>query len=125
MSTASETTITVEYPTDARFSVVGRLIVGGLASRFELPVDRIDDLLLATETLSRHAFAGDRVSLEADAGEGALVVRLGPFPTDPLKDAGTSRVIRPLVDTVGTEQRDGSGHWVQLSLTGTHRPSGG
>lgn len=124
MSIASSPTITLDYPTDPAFSVIGRLIVSGLASRFDLPVDRIDDLLLATETLSRHPFAGDRALLEADADAGALALRLGPFPADPLADAGTARVVRPLVDAAGSEQ-GASGYWVELSLTGTKRPGGG
>lgn len=124
MSTSADPAITLEYPSDPRLSVVGRLVVGGLASRFELPVDRVDDLLLATETLAEHRFASDRACFEADAEAGGLVLRIGPYPDDPLADGGTARVIRPLVDAADSERR-ASGYWIELSLSGTKRPSGG
>lgn len=124
MSTSAARTITLDYPAEPAFAAVGRLVVGGLASRFDLPVDRIDDLLLATETLAGRVLAGDRSLLEADLDAGALVLRLGPYPADPLADAGTARVVRPLVDEARSEQGAG-GYWVTLSLAGTKRPSGG
>lgn len=127
----SETdSIRVEYPSSGRFDAVGRLIVGGLASRFEFPIDRVDDLLIATETLNGVRFAADAVTLEADADADALVLRIGPFASDPLAQPGVARVILPLVDRAGSAEREvgnGShGHWVELTLAGAHRlPSGG
>ena len=43
--------IVVEFPATEGYRSVGRLVLGGLASRFELPVDRVEDLLLAVESL--------------------------------------------------------------------------
>lgn len=112
--------VAVEYPRSGSFAVVGRLVVGGLASRFELPVDRVDDLLIATESLCAGAFAADAVTLEADVEPGALALRIGPFSGDPLADPGIARVIRPLVDEADSSARD-SGYWVQLTLAGNER----
>ena len=42
---------TVEFPAGERFRSVPRLVLGGVAARFELPIDRVDDLLLAVESL--------------------------------------------------------------------------
>ena len=42
---------TVEFPVADGYRSVGRLVLGGVAARFELPIDRVDDLLLAVESL--------------------------------------------------------------------------
>ena len=58
---------TVEFPASGAYRSVGRLVLGGVASRFELPIDRVDDLLLAVDSLLMQEPAADTVRLEAEA----------------------------------------------------------
>ena len=57
-------TVLVEFPATEGYRGVGRLVLGGLASRFELPVDRVEDLLLAVESLLAHGVDGETVTLD-------------------------------------------------------------
>ena len=52
------------------------LVLGGLGSRLDLPVDRIDELALAAATLAPSVQA-DALELEADVLDDRLVVRIG------------------------------------------------
>ena len=108
--------IVVEFPASYGYRSVGRLVLGGLVSRFELPVDRVEDLLLAVESLLAQELASDAVTLEATAAPDGLHVRLGPFAGSPLTDAGVSRVVTPLVDGASEEALDGRTH-VQLQVS--------
>ncbi len=54
------------------------LVLGGLGSRLDLPVDRIDELALAAATLAPSVQA-DALQLEADVLDDRLVVRIGPL----------------------------------------------
>jgi hypothetical protein len=108
--------VVVEFPAAAGYRGVGRLVLGGLASRFELPVDRVEELLLALESLITQELAGDTVTMEAAAGTSALHTRVGPFATSQLEDESVARVLRPLVDEVA-EARATDGYWVELSVS--------
>ena len=82
MSTSAATTapsdnVVVQFPAAEGYRSVGRLVLGGLASRFELPVDRVEDLLLAVESVLLNGIAGATVTLDVDAGDEGLRVRLG------------------------------------------------
>ena len=100
--------IVVEFPTGDGYRGVGRLVLGGLVSRFELPLDRVEDLLLAVESLLVQPLAGDTISLEASAARDGLHVRLGPFAGTPLADPAVSRVLTRLVDEVSEDDGDGA-----------------
>ncbi len=76
------------------------LVIGGVAARFELPVDRVDDLLLAVDSLLMQDVLGETVTIETDASPTTLVVRVGSFPPGRLDDGGLRRVLSRLVDTV-------------------------
>ena len=69
----------VEFPASAGYRSVGRLVVGGIASRFDLPIDRVDDLLLAIESVFLQEPAAETVRLVADATPDDLRVSLGPL----------------------------------------------
>ena len=104
-------TILVEFPATEGYRGVGRLVLGGLASRFELPVDRVEDLLLAVESLLAHGVAGETVILTVDAGEDALRVRLGPLADGGgVSDPAVARVLRPLVDEERTHREPRRGY---------------
>ena len=127
-STAPSTptdTVLVEFPATEGYRGVGRLVLGGLASRFELPVDRVEDLLLAVESLLAHGVEGETVILAVDAGEDALRVRLGPLADGIVSDPAVARVLRPLVDeaTDVTPKGDGPA-FAELLVEARHRRDG-
>jgi hypothetical protein len=114
---------TVEFPSAAGYRSVGRLVLGGVAARFELPIDRVDDLLLAADSLLLQETIGDRVRLEAEATPAGLRVRLGPFRSGQLDDPALRRVLARLVDTV-EERADGSAASIELVVSAAYRGEG-
>ena len=61
---------------DGRVPRCGQAVLGGLSSRFELPVDRVEDLLLAVESvLSSQELAADVVTMEATRRRGPTRAR--------------------------------------------------
>jgi hypothetical protein len=113
----------VEFPAADGFRGVGRLVLGGVAARFELPIDRVDDLLLAVDSVLLQGPVGDRVRVEADVSPTGLVVRLSPFRPGRLKDAALGRVLTRLVDAVD-EHADGDACAIELAVS-TSYPGGG
>lgn len=107
--------VIVEFPATAGYRGVGRLVLGGLSARFELPIDRVEDLLLALDSLLSQKLATDSVTMEAIAGHGGLQARVGPFAHSQVEDAAVARVLNPLVDQV-TEQDTPDGYWVELAV---------
>ena len=118
--------IVVEFPSGDGYRSVGRLVLGGLVSRFELPVDRVEDLLLAVESLLQQRLAGDTVRLEATAAPDGLRLRVGPFGGSPMGDPGVSRVLTRLVDEVSEEEVDGvDGTQIDLHVSAARLTSTG
>ncbi len=111
---------TVEFPASAGYRSVGRLVLGGVAARVELPIDRVDDLLLAVDSLLLQQPAGDTVRLEAEATATGLRVRVGGFKQGQADEPGVRRVLARLVDEV-REERDGDGAIVELVVSTTGR----
>jgi hypothetical protein len=101
--------IVVEFPATGGYRTVGRLVIGGLVSRFDLPLDRVEDLLLALESLLVQELAGDRVTLEATAAADGLQLKLGPFARSQLADPSVARVLTRLVDEVSEHDPDSNG----------------
>jgi hypothetical protein len=122
-STGTADRTTVEFPASAGFRSVGRLVLGGVAARFELPLDRVDDLLLAVDSLLLQETLGDRITLETEATPTELRVRLGSFRPGQTEDPAVSRVLSRLVDTVREEPGDG-GATVELVVSATYRAGG-
>jgi hypothetical protein len=74
----SETLATVELPSD-EYIGVARLVTSGVASRFELGYEDVDDLQLATETLLRVVFgSGGAVTVAIESDHSALYVVVRP-----------------------------------------------
>lgn len=111
--------VTITIPRDPRYVEVVGLVVGGIAARFELGIDRVDDLRLAFETA---AFDGPphgplEVEIRGDAG---LELRAGPLAasvrhrltteTGPL---ALRNVLAALVDEADVIERDGH-DWLTL-----------
>lgn len=108
--------VIVEFPATAGYRGVGRLVLGGLSARFELPVDRVEDLLLALDSLMSQELAANVVTMEAIAAPEGLRARVGPFVRSQLEDTAVARVLNPLVDEV-TEQDTTDGFWVELGVS--------
>ena len=58
---------TVEFPAREGYRGVATLVLGGVAARFELPVDRVDDLLLGVDSLLMQGVLGEVARIEATA----------------------------------------------------------
>ena len=108
--------VVVEFPATAGYRGVGRLVLGGLSSRLELPVDRVEELLLALESLITQELAADTVTMEAFAATSGLRARVGPFASSQIADESVVRVLKPLVDDV-SEQDGPGGYWVELGVS--------
>lgn len=108
--------VVVEFPASAGYRGVGRLVLGGLSSRLELPLDRVEELLLALESLITQELARETVEMEVDAGPSELRTRVGPFASSQLADESVARVLRPLVDGVSEDEGAG-GFWVELAVS--------
>jgi len=122
-STGAADRTTVEFPARAGFRDVGRLVLGGIAARFELPLDRVDDLLLAVDSVLLQGALGDTVRLETAASPTELRVRLGSFRPGLADEAGVRRVLARLVDEVH-EERAGEEATVELVVSATYRAGG-
>jgi hypothetical protein len=110
---------TVEFPAGARYRSVPRLVLGGVAARSELSIDRVDDLLLAVESLLMQETIGEMLLLEAEATPSGLLVRLGSFRPGQLDDPSLRRVLTRLVESVD-EQLDGDGARIELVVSATY-----
>jgi hypothetical protein len=93
-------------------------VVGMLAARADLPVNRLDDAVLVADTLAdvapRH-LQGDELGVEVQGTEKALALRVGPLVADGgrgLLEAaavpGLGNVVERLADEVWTEDADGA-----------------
>ena len=107
-------TIFLTVPAGLRGAGVVALVLGGLGSRLDLPVDRIDELALAAATVAP-AVDGSVLRLEADVLDDRLVLRMGPLEGGAGNDAATRRVIDALVDRVGPLRKEGH-EWIELEL---------
>ena len=109
--------VVVEFPATAGYRGVGRLVLGGLSSRLELPVDRVEELLLALESLITQELAGDTVTMEATAATvGPRARASARSRRSQLADEGVVRVLKPLVDDVSEHDGPG-GYWVELGVS--------
>ena len=111
--------VTITIPRDPRYVEVVGLVVGGIAARFELGIDRVDDLRLAFETAAFDGAASDPLEIEI-RGDAGLELRAGPLApsvrhrlateTGPL---ALGNVLAALVDEAGVSERDGR-DWLTL-----------
>ena len=124
--TAPSDSIVVEFPATEGYRSVGRLVLGGLASRFELPVDRVEDMLLAIESLLLNGVAGDTVTLAVDAGDEGLRVRVGPFANGGVADPAVERVVSRLVDNASELPSEREGEtYAELLVSAARHGRGG
>ncbi len=111
--------VSLTIPCDRRYAGVVGLVVAGIAARFELGLDRVDDLRLALEATAFDGPAGDPLEIEIRTDEG-LELRAGPIPDSVRERLQTEsgplalrRVLGSLVDEASVFERDGDG-WLLL-----------
>jgi hypothetical protein len=71
--------VQLELPAQPAFHAVGRLVVGGVASRLDFEVADIEDLQLALEAVLCRPAARSTVTVTLSASREELYARLGPF----------------------------------------------
>jgi hypothetical protein len=112
-------------PRDRRFYEVAHLVVGGLAIRLDLTVDKLADLQLALAGLLPRDDTDGDVSVVLRLDNGSLGGRIGPFAAAPLRRElerdggdgyGTHHVLEMVFDTYRLEEEDGSA-WVAFTMT--------
>ena len=111
--------VSLSVPAGREFAQVVRLVLGGIGSRVDLPLEDVDDLQLAVSSIAGSARAGNIV-LEAEIEETRLLVRVGPVDVDLATDPGLVRVLAPLVDRFEQTTRDDLG--THLLLEKARRP---
>ncbi len=106
-------------PCDRRYVGVVGLVVGGMAARFELGLDRVDDLRLALEAAAFDGPSNRALEIEV-RGEGGLELQAGPLASSVRErlrgETGRlslRKVLGSLVDEAEVVERDGS-DWLLL-----------
>ena len=87
------------------------LVLGGLVSRFELPVDRVEDLLLAVESLLVQGVVGETVAARGHGDRGRAARAASDRSPGPARRPRLSRVSSPGSSTRSEEvpTDDGAG----------------
>jgi len=107
-------TILLTVPAGPRGASIAALVLGGLGSRLDIPVDRIDELSLAAATVG-DAACRHVLDLELSVMDDRLLLRIGPLADGATGDVARRRVVEPLVDGVTAIRRAGD-EWLELEL---------
>jgi len=104
-------------PNEHRFLPLARLMLGGLASQFDLPYEQLDDLQLAVEAvLAEESPAESHVTLRIEAIGDTVAVSIHPGFGDQSEGFALERVLATLVDTVTTVTLEDGKQWLRLEL---------
>ena len=106
--------VALTVPAEHRFDGVVGLVLGGLGSRLDLPVDRIDDLGLAVTSM-RDAVTGTEMTLEVSVFDDRVRLAIGPLEPGATSDRARRRLVDALLDSVDAVIRDGD-EWLELEL---------
>jgi hypothetical protein len=116
--------IALTVPRDRRFYDVAHLVVGGLAARVDLTVDRLADLQLALAGLLPRAETNGEVTVVLAVDGEELRGRIGPFEAGALRDElereggdgyGTHHVLEAVFESYRLDVRD-SATWVEFTM---------
>jgi hypothetical protein len=114
--------ITLTLPRERPFFGVARLVVGGLATRLDVTVERLEELELALEGLLERRDGAKEITVRLEVSGSELRAAVGPFRGGDLRaelegDPGESLSLRRLLDAVvdgyDVSDRD-DGAWVEL-----------
>lgn len=122
METKVLDTVEITIPRERDFSIVAELVMGGIAARYDVTLEALDDLQLALGSLLEHDEADDgEVSVMLRVGKDAIDVSVGPVGERTVAelegDAGNALGLRRLLDTTvdvaRLRERNGA-TWVDL-----------
>jgi hypothetical protein len=114
MSSMNEALV-LTLPNEQRFLPLARLVLGGLASQFDLPYEQLDDLQLAVETvLADESTVDGHVTLRIEALGGTVAVSIHPASSGQGEGLALERVLSTLVDTVRTVTLEDGEQWLRL-----------
>ena len=111
--------ITLTIPREEPFHEVAHLVLGGVAARLNLTLERIDDLETALEAVLERASENGEVTVELRFDERSIVTRVGPLAADAIREEldrhDGSVGLRRILDTVlDGYELDGDG-WLELT----------
>jgi hypothetical protein len=107
--------LVLTLPNEQRFLPLARLMLGGLASQFDLPYEQLDDLQLAVEAvLAEESTVDSQVTLRIEAIGGTVAVSIHPAFGDQSDGFALERVLSTLVDTVTTVTLEDGKRWLRL-----------
>jgi anti-sigma regulatory factor (Ser/Thr protein kinase) len=121
--TSSEAII-LSIPRERAFHGVARLVVGGVAARYELSFEHMDDLQLAlASVLENDGYgAGSEVTVRITIHPESISMGIGPLnaqelrrdlEAEPADEISLHRLLSTLVDTVELEEGEDGG-WLRL-----------
>jgi hypothetical protein len=111
----SANSVSLTLPADEDLRPVVRHVLGGIGARFDLALDRVEDLQLAIAILLEQE-PNEDVVLRAEITDERLVVALGPFDRDIVSDVGIVRLLTPLLDELRSVGRDVGETYVELEF---------
>jgi hypothetical protein len=109
-------TIELQLPPEHAFDAVSRLVLGGLAARLGLDIDRITDFQQALHATLQQPRSRTMLVLTMRPTSEDLQVRLGPFDKGASRSLGVQRVVSGLVDEIATHESEHD-VWVDLRVT--------
>ncbi len=113
--------IILTLPRERPFFGVAHLVVGGLAVRFDLSYDELEDLQVALAELLGHRETSREVTLVVRVSDDELEASIGPFDALVVEElrrehgdkVGLRRVLETVVDSIQVRDREGQ-PWVGL-----------
>jgi anti-sigma regulatory factor (Ser/Thr protein kinase) len=116
--------ITLRLPRERPFFGVAYLVVGGLAARLDLGLEKLQDLQVAVAELLEQQETEEEITVAVSVENGTIRALLGPFDEtlerelarDPGDTVGLLRILETVVDDVQVKPRDGS-PWVELTMS--------
>jgi hypothetical protein len=116
--------ILLSLPRERRFYDIAHLVVGGLAARLDLTVDKLADLQLALAGLLPRAETDGEVMVQLRLSGETLTGRIGPFDAEPLREElereggdgyGTHHVLEAVFDSYRLDAGD-VGAWIEFTM---------
>lgn len=123
--------IRLTLPRDSAYYGVAHLVVGGLAVRLNLTLEKLEDLKLAVDELLDQGELQDEVTVVVRIGSGSITARVGPLDGEGLQRKlaeegpdgaiGLGRLLRTVVNAVQVVRADGA-DWVEFTKETAPRP---
>ena len=114
--------VTLTIPSERPFNGIAHLVLGGIAARLDLTIDKLEDLHVAVAGVLDRARAGRDVTVELRMRDGEIEASVGPLPRGELRQElehedsdqmDLRRVLAAVVDGVRVGER-GDADWVEL-----------